>query len=66
MNLDYSTKKIELHFLKIKIRRTSMSPLHPQTIFINESGLYQILANSTKPLAKVFMDKYFKQHIIVI
>ena len=29
------------------------------TIFINESGLYQVLAASTKPLAKIFMEKYF-------
>ena len=31
----------------------------PNTIFINESGLYQILSNSTKPIAKLFMNKYF-------
>ena len=28
--------------------------------FINESGLYQLLSLSTKPLAKLFMNKYFK------
>ena len=27
--------------------------------FINESGLYELLSISTKPLAKVFMDEYF-------
>jgi hypothetical protein len=30
-------------------------------IFINESGLYQVLASSTKPLAKTFMEKYFTE-----
>lgn len=27
--------------------------------FINESGLYELLSKSTKPLARIFMDKYF-------
>ena len=31
------------------------------TLFINESGLYYVLSKSLKPLAKVFMDKYFKE-----
>jgi prophage antirepressor-like protein len=35
--------------------------LQPNTIFINESGLYQILSNSTKPIAKLFMNKYFTE-----
>jgi prophage antirepressor-like protein len=33
----------------------------PNTIFINESGLYQLLSNSTKPIAKLFMNKYFTE-----
>ncbi len=33
--------------------------LHPKTKFINESGLYELLSKSTKPLARIFMDKYF-------
>jgi prophage antirepressor-like protein len=33
----------------------------PNKIFINESGLYQILSNSTKPIAKLFMNKYFTE-----
>jgi len=33
----------------------------PNKIFINESGLYQILSNSTKPVAKLFMNKYFTE-----
>jgi prophage antirepressor-like protein/predicted GIY-YIG superfamily endonuclease len=33
--------------------------IHPSKIFINESGLYELLSISTKPLAKIFMDKFF-------
>lgn len=33
--------------------------MQPHTKFINESGLYELLSKSTKPLAKIFMDKYF-------
>ena len=33
--------------------------LKPNKIFINEAGLYEVLSISTKPLAKLFMDKYF-------
>ena len=33
--------------------------LNPNKIFINESGLYEILSKTTKSLAKLFMDKYF-------
>ena len=29
------------------------------TLFINESGLYEVLSKSTKPIAKIFMNKYF-------
>jgi hypothetical protein len=33
--------------------------IKPNKKFINESGLYELLFISTKPLAKVFMDEYF-------
>jgi prophage antirepressor-like protein len=33
----------------------------PHKKFINESGLYELLSISTKPLAKIFMDKYFTE-----
>ena len=33
----------------------------PHKKFINESGLYELLSLSRKPLAKIFMDKYFKE-----
>ncbi len=29
------------------------------TNFINETGLYELLTKSNKPIAKVFMNKYF-------
>ena len=31
------------------------------TYFINESGLYELLMNSNKPLAKAFMNKYLNE-----
>ena len=34
-----------------------LNNIQKTTIFINESGLYQILSISTKPLVKVFMNK---------
>jgi len=37
----------------------SKNMLKPNKIFINESGLYEILSKTSKPLAKIFMDKYF-------
>jgi hypothetical protein len=37
------------------------SIIHPNTSFINESGLYEVLSKSSKPLAKIFIDKYFKE-----
>jgi len=40
---------------------TPSKNMHPDTIFVNESGLYQILSNSTKPIAKLFMNKYFTE-----
>jgi prophage antirepressor-like protein len=47
---------------KIKVIPSMILPPNFQknTIFINESGLYEVLSNSTKPLAKQFMNKYFK------
>jgi prophage antirepressor-like protein len=33
--------------------------IKPHKKFINEAGLYELLSLSTKPLAKIFMDKYF-------
>jgi prophage antirepressor-like protein len=33
--------------------------IQPHKKFINESGLYELLSISTKPLARIFMDKYF-------
>ena len=48
-------------FIKIPQSTGVSSILHPNTSFINESGLYDVLSKSSKPLAKLFMDKYFKE-----
>ena len=31
----------------------------PNALFINEAGLYELLSKSRKPIAKIFMNKYF-------
>jgi prophage antirepressor-like protein len=36
------------------LKQSSSISFHPQTIFINESGLYTLLMKCTKPLAKPF------------
>lgn len=66
-NIDYAINNTKINnqnkisYDKIKDMQTSIVPQNFQktTIFINESGLYQVLAASTKPLAKIFMEKYF-------
>jgi prophage antirepressor-like protein len=40
--------------------------IQPHKIFINESGLYEMLSTSTKPLAKIFMNKYFTDIMPII
>ena len=59
---------IDKNFIKYykdikKVPYFSGVPLNFQnnTKFINESGLYQILSHTTKPIAKLFMDKYFTE-----
>ena len=36
--------------------RAGIILLHPHTKFINESGLYELLSNSNKPLATIFKE----------
>jgi prophage antirepressor-like protein len=40
---------------------TPLDNAQPHKKFINEAGIYQLLSISNKPLAKVFMDKYFQE-----
>jgi len=44
----------------LESRMNSINVKHNHT-FINESGLYEVLSKSTKPLAKLFMTKYFTE-----
>ncbi len=48
---------------KINILLTSNKPENMQrkSKFINESGLYELLTVAKKPIAKIFMDKYFSE-----
>ena len=50
-----------LKYYKIKVPQSTGVPSNFQhnTIFINESGLYEVLSISRKPLAKIFMNEYF-------
>ena len=67
-SLDKTINKISKDFkkkfkdLRVYPRgNTHIKNQQPNTIFINESGLYQVLSNSTKPTAKLFMNKYFTE-----
>jgi prophage antirepressor-like protein len=51
-------KNFIIKYKKIKGTPSGV-PLQPNKKFINESGLYEVLSISTKPLAKVFMNEYF-------
>jgi len=54
-------KKNISKFKYIKVGSYIALPLNsqPNTIFINESGLYQLLSNSRKPIASKFRDELF-------
>ena len=43
----------------IYINNEKHKKLHPQMVMIDESGMYIVLNNSTKPLAKEFRDELF-------
>ena len=59
MNIDIMYKKYYKNLRVCPIGDT-LKNMQPHQLFINESGLYQLLSLSTKPLAKIFMNKYFK------
>ena len=46
------------NYLQGALAGAPSSTTHPDKLFINESGLYELLSISTKPHAKIFMDKY--------
>jgi prophage antirepressor-like protein len=50
---------IKYKYIKVPYSTTVPYNMQQTTKFINESGLYELLSISTKPLAKIFMDKYF-------
>jgi prophage antirepressor-like protein len=60
-NIININKKYIISYNKITIPQSTVVSvvLHPNTKFINESGLYELLSKSTKPLARIFMDRYF-------
>ena len=40
--------------------------MQPRQLFINESGLYEVLTKSTKPIAEIFKNKYFEEIMPII
>jgi prophage antirepressor-like protein len=60
LKLDNSNKKT---FSNIKALPSMAVPYNfqPSTIFIDEAGLYKLLTNSTKELAKKFRDEVFSK-----
>lgn len=54
-------KNYKLKYKYIKGYPSRGTPLNaqPNAIFINEAGLYQLLSNSTKPMASKFRDELF-------
>ena len=44
--------------------RGSINNIKPHKIFINETGLYEILLKSTKPLAEIFTRKLLIEVIV--
>ena len=44
-----------------KYKEMSKNNIPRNKIYINKSGLYEVLALSTKPLVKLFIDKYLRR-----
>lgn len=59
--------KYKLKYKYIKGYPSRGTPLNtqPNAIFINESGLYQLLSNSTKPAASKFRDELFEKQAFI-
>jgi prophage antirepressor-like protein len=55
----YNKYKLKYKYIQSHPSRGVISKIHSDTIFINESGLYQLLTNSTKPIANEFKDELF-------
>ena len=60
MDIDVNNVK---YYKKIRVctRVQTLGNIQPNKKYVNESGLYEILSKSTKPFAKTFMNKYFKE-----
>ncbi len=55
----YDKYKLKYKLIHLYPSRGTNERIHASTIFINESGLYQLLTNSTKPIANEFKDELF-------
>lgn len=57
MNFNNSYKEYYKN-LRVSPLGHTLSNMQPNQVFINESGLYEVLTKSTKPLAQEFLKKY--------
>ncbi len=55
----YDKYKLKYKLIQLYPSMGTNERIHASTIFINESGLYQLLTNSTKPIANEFKDELF-------
>ena len=68
-NIDKAINKIKIDAIYKKYYKNirvcpaghTLENMQPMQLFVNEYGLYQLLTNSTKPLAKIFMNKYINE-----
>jgi len=64
LKISKSNVKIYSNIIKDIEDTTGLVPIYtnqPHKKFITEGGLYELLAISTKPFAKIFMNKYFTE-----
>jgi len=59
-NMNIKNKK-EYRNIRIHPGGGDLYNMQPRQLFINESGLYEVLSKSTKPIAEIFKNKYFEE-----
>jgi prophage antirepressor-like protein len=59
-NMQIKNKK-EYDDIRVTPGGVDLYNMQPRQLFINESGLYEVLSKSNKPIAEVFKNKYFEE-----
>jgi prophage antirepressor-like protein len=60
-NIISEFNKSKFENLQVVWLTTPPANFQKKTLFINESGLYEVLNRSKKDIAKIFMNKYFQE-----